>query len=74
VRHWGSQLGVGLRAAIAKVVRRVSDHRARVLGHGRGGAPAGDPELSLDARLARFDPERHGGEVMVARPFGTEHP
>jgi hypothetical protein len=30
--------------------------------------------LSLDARLARFDPERHGGEVMVARPFGTEHP
>ena len=28
--------------------------------------------LSLDDRLARYDPTRHGGEVMVDAPVGAE--
>jgi len=32
--------------------------------------PTGVP--SLEERLRRFDPERHGGEGMAAAPIGAE--
>ncbi len=31
-----------------------------------------DAELTLDQRLARFDPVRHGCEVMQVLPVGAE--
>jgi antitoxin MazE len=34
--------------------------------------PVGDAELTLDQRLARFDPARHGGEVMQGQAVGAE--
>jgi nucleoside-diphosphate-sugar epimerase len=33
---------------------------------------AGSPKLTLAQKLAAFDPERHGGEAMPARPVGNE--
>jgi antitoxin MazE len=34
--------------------------------------PADESSLTLEQRLARFDPERHGGEAMVSEPVGAE--
>jgi antitoxin MazE len=35
--------------------------------------PIRDEALSLEQRLARFDPERHGGEAMPTdAPLGAE--
>jgi hypothetical protein len=33
---------------------------------------AGEPHLTLKQKLARFDPERHGGEAMPARHIGNK--
>ena len=75
IKHWGNNLGVRLPSAIAKAARLHADQRVRV--SVENGcvviAPADDRELSLDERLERFDPERHGGEVMIAQPVGVEH-
>jgi hypothetical protein len=32
----------------------------------------GEPDLSLDEMLKRFDPEQHGGEVMACGRIGVE--
>lgn len=76
IKHWGNNLGVRLPAAVAKAARLHADQRVRV--SVENGcvviAPADDRELSLDERLARFDPDRHGGEVMIASAVGAEHP
>ena len=34
--------------------------------------PVEDAELTLEQRLARFDPARHGGEVMQDQAVGAE--
>jgi antitoxin MazE len=34
--------------------------------------PLQDVALTLEQRLARFDPLRHGGEAMVAEAVGAE--
>jgi hypothetical protein len=35
-------------------------------------AAAGEPRLTLNQKLARFDPERHGGEAMATVRAGKE--
>ena len=74
IKHWGNNLGVRLPATIAKQAGLRVDQRVRVsVEDGRVIiAPADDPPQSLDERLARFDPARHGGEVMAAEPVGSE--
>jgi antitoxin MazE len=34
--------------------------------------PIGDPKLTLEQKLAAFDPLLHGGEVMPTGPVGKE--
>ena len=34
--------------------------------------PADESVLTLEQRLAQYDPERHGGEVMADTPIGAE--
>ncbi len=34
--------------------------------------PVDDSSLTLEQRLARFDPVRHGGEAMASEPLGQE--
>lgn len=75
IKHWGNNLGVRLPSAIAKAARLHADQKVRVsVENGRVIiAPVDDRVLSLDERLARFDPEKHGGEVMISQPVGAEH-
>ena len=74
IKHWGNNLGVRLPAAVAREARFHADQRVRV--SVESGcviiSPVDDAPPTLDQRLARFDPARHGGEVMVTAPKGAE--
>ncbi|MCD6707452.1 MAG: PbsX family transcriptional regulator [Thiobacillus sp.] len=63
-----------LPAAVARAAHLQADQRVRVSvedGH-IVIHPADESALTLEQRLARFDPERHGGEVMVSEPVDAE--
>jgi len=64
IKQWGNSLGVRLPAAVAREAHLHADQRVRV--SVEGGhiviTPITDAPLTLEERLARFDPVRHGGE------------
>ena len=64
IKQWGNNLGVRLPAPRVRVHQRV---RITVEGAQVVIRPVTDAHLTLEQRLARFDPARHGGEVMTAR-------
>jgi antitoxin MazE len=68
IKRWGNNLGVRLPAAVAKAAHLHADQRVRVsVEEGRVViVPVGKISLSLEQRLAQFDPARHGGEAMAA--------
>ncbi|WP_295874590.1 AbrB/MazE/SpoVT family DNA-binding domain-containing protein [uncultured Zhongshania sp.] len=68
IKHWGNNLGVRLPAAVARAAHLHADQRVRITVEGERViiTPLHDEPLTLEQRLARFDPERHGGEVMQA--------
>ncbi|MGE5141289.1 MAG: AbrB/MazE/SpoVT family DNA-binding domain-containing protein [Rudaea sp.] len=74
IKRWGNNLGVRLPAAVAKAAHLHADQRVRVsVEEGRVIiVPVGDAPFTLKQRLARFDPSRHGGEVMAADALGAE--
>lgn len=66
IKHWGNNLGVRLPAAVARAAHLHADQRVRITVEGERViiTPLHDQPLTLEQRLARFDPERHGGEAM----------
>ncbi|MBW2940830.1 AbrB/MazE/SpoVT family DNA-binding domain-containing protein [Zhongshania aquimaris] len=75
IKHWGNNLGVRLPAAVARAAHLHADQRVRITVEGERViiTPFRDESLTLEQRLARFDPERHGGEVMqTERNLGAE--
>lgn len=75
IKKWGNNLGVRLPAAIAREAHLHADQRVRisVAGNQVVISPITDEPLTLEQRLACFDPARHGGEVMVpGQPLGAE--
>ncbi len=74
IKKWGNSLGVRLPAAIARAARLHIDQRVHM--SVEGGAivirPEQEIDLTLDERLSRFDPVRHGGETMQTRAVGAE--
>ncbi|MNQ60848.1 Antitoxin MazE [compost metagenome] len=66
IKHWGNNLGVRLPAAVARAAHLHADQRVRITVEGERViiTPLHDEPLTLEQRLARFDPERHGGEAM----------
>jgi len=74
IKKWGNSLGVRLPAAIARAARLQVDQRVH-LSVEEGTIiirPEQITELTLDERLSRFDPVRHGGEAMQTRSVGAE--
>jgi antitoxin MazE len=68
IKTWGNNLGVRLPAAIARAAHLSVNQRVRlcvVEGHVIIMPVLNEP-LTLEERLANFDPVRHGGEVMLA--------
>jgi len=74
IKQWGNNLGVRLPAAVARAAHLYVDQRVRISVEDSTIVirPVEDAELSLDQRLARFDPARHGGEVMQGQAVGAE--
>lgn len=66
IKQWGNNLGVRLPAAIAREARLHTDQSVRVSVKGQQIiiTPVVNELLTLEQRLADFDPVRHGGEVM----------
>jgi len=74
IKQWGNSLGVRLPAVVARAAHLRVDQRVRISVEDRTIVirPVEDAELTLDQRLARFDPARHGGEVMQGQAVGAE--
>lgn len=75
IKHWGNNLGVRLPVAVARAAHLHADQRVRVAVDEGGRvviSPLNGQTLTLEQRLARFDPARHGGEVMPAEALGAE--
>jgi len=66
IKQWGNNLGVRLPAAIVREAQVHVDQRVRlsVVDNQILITPILDEPLTLEQRLADFDPARHGGEVM----------
>jgi antitoxin MazE len=75
IKQWGNNLGVRLPAAIARAAHLRADQRVSIaVEDGRVVVtPMEDAPLTLEQRLARFDPLSHGGEGMsVEERVGAE--
>jgi antitoxin MazE len=74
IKQWGNSLGVRLPAAVARAAHLHVDQRVRVSVEGGQVVITSvtDTALTLEQRLARFDPARHGGEVMASKNIGAE--
>lgn len=74
IKHWGNSLGVRLPAAVARAAHLDADQQVRItVEDGRVViTPLARENLSLEERLARFDPQRHGGEAMASPVVGAE--
>jgi antitoxin MazE len=67
IKQWGNNLGVRLPAAVAREAHLHVDQRVRVSVEGDQVVitPVDDSRLTLEQRLAAYDPKRHGGEQMA---------
>ncbi|HCI14973.1 MAG TPA: PbsX family transcriptional regulator [Gallionellaceae bacterium] len=75
IKRWGNSLGVRLPAAVARKAHLHADQRVHISVEGDHLiiSPVTDEPLTLEQRLAAYDPERHGGEQMVAtKALGAE--
>jgi len=67
IKTWGNNLGVRLPAAIAREAHLSVNQRVRlsVVDGQVIIVPVLNEPLTLEKRLANFDPARHSGEVMI---------
>ena len=74
IKHWGNNLGVRLPRSVASDAHLHADQQVRVtVEAGRVIIePLPAAPMTLEERLSRFDPARHGGEVMAVAPVGAE--
>ena len=77
IKAWGNSLGVRLPAAIAREAHLREHQRVQLTVDELGQIiikPLLDAPLTLEQRLASFDPARHGGEAMqTAGTVGAEN-
>ena len=68
IKQWGNNLGVRLPAIIAREARLRADQRVRVSVKGNQVmiTPVEDADITLAQRIEKYDPARHGGEVMIS--------
>ena len=75
IKQWGNNLGVRLPAAIAREAHLHVHQRVRIaVNEGLITiTPMQDVPLTLEQRLASFDPARHSGEAMpTTQRLGAE--
>ncbi len=69
IKQWGNNLGVRLPVALAREAHLKAHQSVRltVVDGQIIITPIINKPLTLEQRLAAFDPERHGGEAMVVQ-------
>lgn len=74
VQQWGNSLAIRIPAALARKVHfsvgqpvEVSIEDSTLVVRSKG-----PQKMSLEQRLAVFDPDVHGGEAMSSGPIGAE--
>jgi antitoxin MazE len=74
LKQWGNNLGVRLPMVIARAAHLHVDQKVRVSVDGGQVVitPINDTSLTLEQKLALFDPARHGGEAMASEALGAE--
>ena len=75
IKQWGNNLGVRLPLAIVREAHLKAHQTVRitVVDGQIIITPIADKPLTLEQRLAQFDPKRHGGETMAtAKHLGQE--
>lgn len=74
LKQWGNNLGVRLPMVVARAAHLHVNQRVRVsVEDGRVIiTPVDDAAPTLEQRLAKFDPARHGGEAMATEALGAE--
>ena len=75
IKAWGNNLGVRLPVAIARAAHLQVNQRVNltVIDGQVIITPLPNPPLTLEERLAKFDPARHSGEVMTtSQRLGAE--
>ena len=74
VQEWGNGLAVRITAPVAKAARftRGLQIKVEVVDGGVFLRTVGKPKLTLAQKLKAFDPDIHGGEVMVSGRVGAE--
>ena len=75
IKQWGNNLGVRIPAAVARAAHLHVDQRVRVSVDGGHVliTPVDNSRLTLEQRLAAYDPRRHRGEQMIAtKTLGAE--
>ena len=69
IKQWGNNLGVRIPVAVAREAH-LKAHQSVRLTVVEGQiiiSPIVNKPLTLEQRLAAFDPKRHGGEAMIAK-------
>ena len=75
IKQWGNNLGVRLPTSVVQELHLHADQRVRVSVEGDQVVitPVDATKLTLEQRLATYDPKRHGGEQMtVTQTLGAE--
>lgn len=73
VKTWGNSLAVRLPADVARAAGVAEDTPVSITASpGKLVIEVPTRRMTLDERLARFDPERHGGELIDLPPVGRE--
>ena len=74
IKRWGNNLGVRLPVGVARAAHLHADQPVRVeVDNGRVIiTPLENVQPTLEQRLERFDPARHGGEAMPTTAVGAE--
>ena len=74
IKKWGNNLGVRLPAAVARAAGLHVDQSVQITVEGSAIVirPVNEEMNTLEQRLARFDPEKHGGEAMQSERVGAE--
>lgn len=76
IKQWGNNLGVRLPSVIVREAHLKAHQSVRltVIDGQIIITPVNNKPLTLEQRLANFDPEHHGGEAMATpERLGAEH-
>lgn len=74
IQKWGNSLAVRIPAAVARAAHFEVDQEVEVSADEIGVTvrPVGPRKLTLEEKLAKFDPVKHGGEAMTTDRIGAE--